>query len=725
MSAQKIKHPIRSGVATVPVIMQLEALECGAACLCMVMAYYDKWVPLEQMRLICGVNRDGSNAGNILKAARSYGMKAKGYRFEPEELRREGVFPCIIHWDFSHFVVCDGFKGNRVYLNDPGRGEISVSLEQFDESFTGVTLMMEPTEEFETGGRRRSVAAFAKERLQGAGSAIAFVVVTSLIATLAGIIQSGFSRVFLDYLLPGMNEPWITPFFLGFSLLIAIQLVSALVKSIYLRRINGKMAAVGSTAFIWKILKLPMSFFSQRMAGDIESRKESNASIAEKLVTTITPFAIETVMMVFYLVVMIRYSWLLTVIAVASIGVNLALSLYISKKRVNITRVAMRDNGKLSGATTGALDMIETIKASGAENGYFERWAGYQASMNTHKYRLLRMTEYMGLLPKALNTISNTLILVTGVSLVIRGDFTVGMILAFKGIMARFMQPAANLIAAGQTMQEMRSEMERVEDVMKYPDDPMVENRREDTETYAKLTGRLSMRHVTFGYSTLEPPLIEDFNLELEPGQRVALVGFSGCGKSTLAKLISGLYQPWSGEVLLDDQPIASIDRSILTGSVAVVDQDITMFEDTVANNIKMWDNSIQDFEMILAARDARIHDDIMLREGGYQYMITEGGKDFSGGQRQRIEIARVLAQDPTLLIMDEATSALDARTEYEMVNAIKDRGISCVVIAHRLSTIRDCDEIIVLDKGKVVERGTHEQLMKTGQLYMELVRSE
>ncbi len=725
MSAQKMKKPIRTGVVKVPVVMQQEALECGAACLCMVMAYYEKWISLEQVRLACGVSRDGSNAGDILKAARGYGLNAKGYRFEPEELRREGHFPCIIHWDFSHFVVCDGFRGNKVYLNDPARGEISVSIEQFDESFTGVTLMMEPTEQFEPGGKQRSIAAFAKERLTGANAAIAFVVTTSVIATLAGIIQSGFSRVFLDYLLPGTNPAWVTPFFFGFSLLIAIQLVSSFIQSIYLRRLNGKMAAVGNAAFIWKILRLPMSFFSQRMVGDIEGRKESNSSIAEKLVSTLAPLAIEAAMMVFYLVVMFRYSWLLTVIAIGSIAVNLLLSLYISKKRVNITRVAMRDHGKLAGATTGALDMIETIKASGAENGYFERWSGYQASVNTQNYRRIQMSEYWGLLPNAINTVSNTLILVLGVSLVMQGEFTVGMILAFKGIMARFMKPAANLITAGQTIQELRSEMERVEDVMKYPDDPMLEQQREEPKTYDKLSGRLSMRHVTFGYSRLEPPLIEDFNLELLPGHRVAFVGFSGCGKSTLAKLISGLYQPWSGEILLDDQPLATIDRNVLTGSVAVVDQDITLFEDTIANNIKMWDNSIQDFEMILAARDARIHDDIMLREDGYQYMITEGGKNFSGGQRQRLEIARVLAQDPTLLIMDEATSALDARTESEMVEAIMARGISCVVIAHRLSTIRDCDEIIVMDKGKVVERGTHEQLMKNGGLYTELVRSE
>ena len=724
MEKTAVKQPLQGRVAKVPVVMQMEALECGAASLCMVLAYYDKWIPLEQVRKDCGVSRDGSNARNILAAARSYGLKAQGYKLEPEELREEGTFPCIIHWEFNHFVVCDGFRGDKVYLNDPARGTYTVDRERFDEAFTGVCLLFEPGEDFCPSGRPKSVLTFAMSRLRGARTAVLFVLATTVIWSLADIVSAGFSRVFLDYLLPGQNPGWMRPYFIGLGLLVFIQVAAEWIDAVYSLKIDGKMAAVGNSTFMWKVLKLPMEFFSQRMAGDIQSRKNSNATIAGSVANTLAPLVLDTGMMVFYLIVMIRYSWILTLVGLASLAVNMALSQYISRKRINITRVSMRDRGKLSGATVGAMNMIETIKASGAENGYFEKWAGYQASVNTQNIRFLKLNQYLGLIPGAVSAVMNIVVLTLGVWLTMQGRFTVGMIMAFQGFLSSFLQPANQLISAGQTIQEMRTNMERIDDVMEYPDDPVFE-KKADSGEYDKLSGTLSMRHVTFGYSRLAKPLIEDFSLELKQGQMVAFVGASGCGKSTLAKLISGLYQPWSGEILFDGRPISDIDRSVFTGSVAVVDQDIILFEDTVANNIKMWDTSIEDFEMIMAARDAQIHEDIMQREGGYQYRITEGGKDFSGGQRQRMEIARVLAQDPTMIIMDEATSALDARTEYEVVKSIRDRGISCVVIAHRLSTIRDCDEIIVMDHGKVVERGTHEQLMALDGVYKTLVTSE
>lgn len=726
MGTKKIKQPVRNGKVKVPVVMQMEALECGAASLTMILAYYGKWIPLEQVRADCGVSRDGSNAKNILIAARSYGLAAKGYRYEPEGLKENGKFPCIIHWNFNHFVVLDGFKGGKAYINDPAKGSYSVPMEIFDKSFTGICLMFEPAESFEPGGAPKSILTFAKKRLKEAETAMVFVALTTLITALLGIITPAFSRIFMDRLLTGENPEWFLPFIFALGGISVMQLIVEWIKAVYSLKINGQLSAVGSTAYMWKVLRMPMEFFSQRMAGDIQQRQRMNASVAQSLVETFAPLALNTVMLVFYFVVMLRYSLILTLVGVASIVINFVVSRIISNKRMNITRVQMRDAGKLAGATVAGIEMIETIKASGAENGFFEKWAGYQASVNTQQVRFERLNQYLGMIPELVSSLANIAVLILGVYFTINGKFTVGMIMAFQGFLGSFTAPAQTLISAGQTLQEMRAQMERVEDVMEYPTDVNCDRDElsEDAE-YSKLSGSVELKNVTFGYSRLAEPLIRDFNLTLKTGSRVAFVGTSGCGKSTLSKLISGLYKPWEGEILFDGKPIEKIDRSVFTGSLAVVDQDIILFEDTIANNIKMWDDSIEDFEIIMAARDAQLHEDIMQRDGGYSYKITEGGKDFSGGQRQRMEIARVLAQDPTIIILDEATSALDAKTEFEVVRSIKDRGITCIVVAHRLSTIRDCDEIIVLDNGEVVERGTHDELYAKGGVYTQLVTNE
>ncbi len=587
---KKPASPVTNGVAKVPVVMQLEALECGAACLTMVLAYYRKWVPLEKVRSDCGVSRDGSNAKNVLMAARSYGLEAQGYRLEPEILKEEGSFPCIIHWNFNHFVVCNGFKNGYAYINDPARGTVKISMEEFDNSFTGICLGFEPGEDFVADGKKKSMLSFAKKRLKGTGAAVVFVLLTMLITNLMGIIHPGFQRVFMDIILGGNNPAWVTPFFIFLGVISVIEIVMSWVQAVYMLRVNGKMSVVGNTSYMWKVLRLPIEFFSQRMAGDITQRQMSNATIAQSLMNTITPLFIDTFMMIFYFVVMIRYNVMLTAVGIISILVNFFMSGIIAKKRVNITRVQMRDAGKLSGATVSGIEMIETIKASGAETGFFGKWSGYQASVNASQMEYQKSTVNLSLVPQIVSTITSSAVLMVGVYLTMQGKFTIGMITAFQGYLASFTAPAGTLISAGQTIQEMRTEMERIEDVMEYPDAVKQEEEDgdDDNVVYDKLRGKVELKNITFGYSKLGTPLIKDFSLTMEPGSRVALVGSSGCGKSTISKLISGLYDPWDGEILYDGKKRTEYDRSVFTGSLAVVDQDIILFEDTIANNIKM-----------------------------------------------------------------------------------------------------------------------------------------
>ena len=723
-----IKRSITNGHVKVPVVMQLEALECGAASLCMILAYFGRWVPLEQLRKECGVSRDGSNLRSMYLVARKYKLRPRAFNCSAEILRDTGSFPCVVFWNYNHFIVVDGFRGDNVYVNDPAGGEITMSFSDFKKSYSDICMMFEPEEDFEPGGKPESILKFACERIKGTMPAVVLVTLTALIASFIGMITPAFSRFFVDNILTGKYSDWSMQFFVLLGILTLFQVTSLCIKALYMLKLHGKTAILASTKFLWHILRLPVEFFEQRMSGDILQRYASNQQIAGTLINTFTPIVLDTGTMILNLCIMINYSPVLALTGIISVVLSIIAADIISKKRVNITRVQTRDMANLAGTTLQGIEMIETIKSAGAENGFFSRWAGFQANANIQTVKFAKLNTTLGQLPLLLSMLASNIILFLAVRLVMNGEWTIGLISAFTGYLTAFQAPAQNLVLSGQKIQEMRTNMERVQDVFKYPVDVKYDPEEVDEEPdeeMSKLSGLIEMRNVTFGYNKLDAPLLKDFSLKVESGKSAALVGSSGCGKSTVAKLLTGLYPVWEGEILFDGKPLKDINRNVFTGSVACVDQNITLFEGTVADNIRLWDKSIEDFEVILAARDAKIHDEIIRRNGDYSSSVSEGGKNFSGGQRQRIEIARVLAQDPTIIILDEATSALDSKTEYELMQSISNRGITRIIISHRLSIIRDCDEIIVMKEGSILDRGTHEELMQKCEYYAELITNE
>ncbi len=717
-----------NNVKKVPIILQMEALECGAASLAMIFAYYKKYIPLEKLRLECSVSRDGCNAKNVLAAARHNGLTAKGFSYNDIEKLKENVqFPAIIHWNFNHFVVLCGFSKNDAILADPASGRRRVPMEEFEKSFTGIVLTFEKSDTFVADGQKKSIMGFLLNRLNGAVTPLVFILITGFLLAIASSVTSLFSQIFTDKILVSTDKSMMMPLLQAMGITLVISFVLQTFQSVYLLKIRGKMSITSGTEFMWHVLRMPVEFFSQRFAGDISSRQSSNDTIADTICTTVAPIVLNVIMIVVYFAILMYYDVTMTMICLAVALLNIFIIKMVSEKNENDNKAMSRDAGKLQGSTVAGVSMIETIKSSGCEAGYFQKWIGYQTKFSNAVQRITERNTCIGTIPTLLQGLANTAILLLGVYNILIGRFTIGSLMAFQGFMSSFLSPVNSLVGIGQTIQSVSGDMERVEDVMNYEPDVYIDLANEpDSKTeYKKLDGCVDIQNLTFAYSPLANPLIEDFSLHVEKGQMVALVGGSGSGKSTIAKIIAGLYEPREGKVLFDGKERKDIDRNVFRGSLAMVDQDVTMFQDTIRNNITMWDDSIDDSALIQAAQDAQIHEDIMSRPNGYEHVLVENGKDFSGGQRQRFEIARSFVIDPTIMILDEATSALDPTTEKRVMDAVKRRGITCFVVAHRLSTIRDADEIIMLEYGHVVERGTHEELIKLNGKYAELVRTE
>ena len=706
-----------------PTLIQMEAVECGAASLGIILSYHNLFVTLEELREKCGISRDGSKASNVLKAARGYKMESKGFRYEPAELKYM-KYPVIIHWNFNHFLVLEGFKGDKVYLNDPAEGPRVVSYEEFNESFTGIVLTFEPTPEFKPGGRKKSMFRAMIKRLPGARMALAYSVLAGLFLVIPGLVIPTFSKIFIDNILIGKTTDWLRPLIIGMALTGILRAALTALQQHHLSMLEIKIALSSSAKFFNHLLHLPIEFFSQRFAGDLSARLQSNDQVAQLFSGELATNTLNCVLIVFYAFLMCQYDLMLTAIGVGIAFINIAILRGVARRKVDQNQKLLQIRGKFMGDAVSGLSIIETLKASGAESDFFAKIGGLHANVVCASQEMDVTNQFISCIPTFLSALNNALILGFGGFLVMDGKMTLGMLVAFQSLMTSFIDPVTKLVQLGSSLQELEGSMNRIDDVLNYRIDKRFEekNRNEKVnsdkaedfiseENTPKLSGFVELKNVTFGYSRLEPPLIENFNLKLKPGMRIALVGGSGSGKSTIAKLVSGLYSPWSGEILFDGRPRTQISNHVMANSVSIVDQDISMFEGSIKENIILWDYSIADTSVFAATVDASIHEDIVRRPSAYEAKTEEGGKNFSGGQRQRLEIARALAINPAVMILDEATSALDPQTESVIDASVRRRGCSCIIVAHRLSTVRDCDEIIVMEYGKIVCRGTHEQL--------------
>ncbi len=715
----------RGGRHPVPTVLQMGATECGAACLGMILAHHGRWVPLEELRVRCGISRDGSKAVSMLRAAREYGLLASGYRRDPNRMF-DLRFPIIVFWRFNHFIVVEGVRGKKVYVNDPAHGPQTISWQEFDAGFTGVCLAFAPGPAFTPGGSRPSVARSLLDRLGKTLSPLSFVVLATLLLAVPGLAIPTVSKVFVDDVLIPQSGALVGALLIGLAVAALLQGALTWLQQLCLARMEIKLSLVMTSWFFRHLMTLPMAFFGQRFAGDISERVTSNDTVARLISGELATSMVNMLTMSIYAVVLFSYDAVLALVAVVMVMLNLVVLRLVSKARENGNRRMLNEHAKVIGTSVGGIQMIETLKSNGTENDFFQRWSGMHANVLNAQQQLGLMTNLLNVVPPLLSALTTIAILGLGGLRILEGSLTIGGLVAFQTLARSFFQPIEGLVQFAANLQTVKGDIARLDDVLNYEPEPRAIQAmtKPQEEAPAPARGFIEFDRVTFGYNAQEPPLIEDLSLSISPGQRVALVGRSGSGKSTLGRLVAGLLTPWSGRVLVDGMPVEEIPLDHLAGIVSYVDQEIVLFEATVHDNVTLWNPAISQRDVTEALRDAVLHEEISGRPGKFDSLVEENGRNLSGGQRQRLEIARALAPDPAVLVLDEASAALDPVTEMEIDDNLRRRGRTCLIIAHRLSTIRDADKIIVLDRGQVVQQGRHENLIVEDGLYRTLITS-
>ncbi|HUM83049.1 MAG TPA: NHLP family bacteriocin export ABC transporter peptidase/permease/ATPase subunit [Lachnospiraceae bacterium] len=719
----KDKERLKNNYVKTPTVYQMEATECGAASLAMVLAYYGREESLEKLRIETGVSRDGVNAKNIMAAGRKYGMEVHGYRKGLKELFALKP-PCILHWNFNHFVVWEGIKGGSPYLNDPAMGRRKLTVEDIDKCFTGVVLTFQPTKEFVRSRQKSSLLTFIRNRLRGQQSPLIGLVLMGLCLVLPGLAIPAFSQVFIDDILLHGNTKWLNGLLLAMIGTVLFQAALTWYRSVVLQKLELKLSLTSAFFFINHMFRLPISFFDQRHAGDLSQRVENNNNVSIFLAGELAESILNIFVAAFYLVLLLMYSPLLTLIGVAGIAVNLILIFMSSSVMGEKSMKLQQDRGAMVGTLFAGISLFETLKASGSENEYIARLSGFHAKSAETEQNMAMFQQVLAAIPEATNQIISVVLILIGGIMIINGEMTSGSLIAFSALMTSFIAPVQELVSMIQQIQTVKADMRRVEDIEHYELDKKYSQSAEYVEMDQKLQGEVELKDISFGYNIMKPALVENFHFKLLSGNSIAFVGASGSGKSTVAKMISGLYQPWGGEILFDGIPVSKIPPEILYASISTVSQKITLFAGTIRDNLTMWNSSIMERDIIEAAKDACIHETITKMPGAYDAVLSENGSNLSGGQRQRLEIARALVSNPSILIMDEATSALDPIVEKQIVDNIKRRGCTCIIVAHRLSAIRDCDEIIVMQYGKIVQRGSHDELKDIEGPYSKLIKN-